>query len=125
MDLRNVTGRLTIDMHDGDVVAENLRGAFELDTHDGSADVAFAELTEDVEIDTHDARITLTFPGDAGFDLRTDFSDDADLDSDFDIASLRISDDDDDEVNYRGAVNGGGPRIELESHDGRFTLRRQ
>lgn len=124
-DLRNITGRLTIDTHDGDVVVENLRGAFELDTHDGSADVTFAELTDDVEVDTHDARITLSFPGDAGFALRTDFSDDADLDSDFDIASLRISDDDDDEVNYRGAVNGGGPRIELESHDGRFTLRRQ
>lgn len=124
-DLRNITGRLTIDTHDGDVVVENLRGAFELDTHDGSADVTFAELTDDVEVDTHDARITLSFPGDAGFDLRTDFSDDADLDADFDIASLRISDDDDDEVNYRGAVNGGGPRIELESHDGRFTLRRQ
>ena len=124
-DLRNITGRLTIDTHDSDVVVENLRGAFELDTHDGSADVMFAELTDDVEIDTHDARITLTFPGDIGFDLRTDFSDDADLDSDFDLASLRISDDDDDEVNYRGAVNGGGPRIELESHDGRFTLRRQ
>jgi DUF4097 and DUF4098 domain-containing protein YvlB len=124
-DLRNITGRLTIDTHDSDIVVENLRGAFELDTHDGSADVAFAELTDDVEIDTHDARITLTFPGDAGFDLRTDFSDDADLDSEFDIASLRISDDDDDEVNYRGAVNGGGPRIELESHDGRFALRQQ
>jgi len=71
------------------------------------------------------SRITLSFPGDAGFDLRTDCSDDANLDAEFDIASLRISDDDDDEVNYRGAVNGGGPRIELESHDGRFTPRRQ
>ena len=124
-DLRNVTGRLTIDTHDSDIVVESLRGAFELDMHDGSADVAFAELTDDVEIDTHEARITLTIPGEAGFDLRTDFGDDADLDSDFDIARLRIADaDDDDEVNYRGAVNGGGPRVELESHDGRFTLRR-
>jgi len=125
MDLRNLTGRLTVDTHDSDLVAENLRGAFELDAHDGSADVSFAELTDDVEIDTHDARITLTFAGDIGFDLETDFNDDASLDSDFDIANLRISDDDDDEINYRGSVNGGGPRIELESHDGRFTLRRQ
>ena len=61
---------------------------------------------------------------DAGFDLTTDFNDDVNLDSDFDLTSIRrVDDDDDDEVNYRGTVNGGGPRIELSSHDGRFTLR--
>ena len=125
MDLTNVVGALTIDTHEGDLTVDNLRGALEIDAHDSSADVTFAALTDDIEIDTHDGRFTLTVPGDVGFTLRTDFSDDADLDSDFDIASLRITDDDDDEVNYRGAFNGGGPRIDLESHDGRFTLRRQ
>lgn len=125
MDLANVTGALTIDTHEGDLTVDNLRGALEIDAHDGSADVTFAALTDDIEIDTHDGRFTLTFPGDVGFDLRTDFNDDADLDSDFDIASLRMASDDDDEANYRGAFNGGGPRIDLESHDGRFTLRRQ
>lgn len=123
MDLANITGRLTIDMHDGDVVVDNLRGAFELDTHDGSADVTFAELTDDVEIDTHDARIMLTLVGDAGFDLRTDFSDDADLRGTFDLASVRVMGDDEDEVNYEGAVNGGGPRLSLTAHDGAFEVR--
>ncbi|NBB74403.1 MAG: DUF4097 family beta strand repeat protein [Bacteroidetes bacterium] len=125
MDLTNLTGALTIDTHEGDITVENLRGALEIDTHEGSADVSFAALTDDVEIDTHDGRFTLTVPSDVGFDLRTDFNDDADLDADFDIARLRIADDDEDEVNYRGAYNGGGPRIDLEAHDGRFTLRRQ
>jgi hypothetical protein len=125
MDLTNLTGALTIDTHEGDLTVENLRGGLELDAHDGTADVTFAALTDDIEIDTHEGRFTLTVPGDVGFDLRTDFNDDADLDSDFDIASLRIPDDDEDEANYRGAINGGGPRIDLEAHDGRFTLRRQ
>lgn len=125
MDLTNLTGALTIDTHEGDLTVENLRGGLELDTHEGTATVTFAALTGDVEIDTHEGRFTLAVPGDTGFDLRTDFHDDVDLDSDFDMASLRITDDEEDDVNYRGAVNGGGPRIDLEAHDGRFTLRRR
>lgn len=123
MDVQRVTGRLTIDTHDGEITVENLRGGFDLDTHDGSADVSFAALTDDVGIDTHDGRVTLALAPDAGFDLTTDFDDDADLDADFDLSSIRIADENDDEVNYRGTVNGGGPRIHLSAHDGRFTLR--
>ncbi len=123
MELQNVTGDLAIDTHDGDVTVTNLRGGFELDTHDGTADVTFAALTGDVEIDTHDGRFTLTLPAGTGFDLHTDFDDDANLDADFDLSGIRLADDEDDEVNYRGAVNGGGPRIELSAHDGRFALR--
>lgn len=33
--------------------------------------------------------------------------------------------DDVDEINYCSTVNGGGMRLELVLHDGRFTLRRQ
>lgn len=62
-------------------------------------------------------------PTGTGFDLNTDFGDDVDVSSDFDLAPIRIVDEDDeDEVNYRGAVNGGGPEIYLESHDGHFRL---
>lgn len=121
MELENISGDLEIDTHDGEVTVANLRGGFELDTHDGTAEVTFAELTGNVEIDAHDGRFTLTLPAGAGFDLDTDFNDDASLDTDFDVAGIRLADDD--EVNYRGAVNGGGPRIELSAHDARFALR--
>lgn len=121
VDLQNVTGDLDIDTHDGEITAANLRGGFVLDTHDGSADVSFTELTGDVEIDSHDGRFTLTLPADAGFDLDTHLNDDADLDTDFDLSGIRLADDD--EVNYRGTVNGGGPRIALSAHDARFALR--
>lgn len=120
----NLNGDLDIDAHDGTIAVERLHGAFALDTHDATADVSFAEFTDDVEIDTHDGRVTLNLPADVGFNLTTDF-DDATLDSDFDLGSIRIADDDDDEINYRGAVNGGGPRVDLSAHDGRFTLRAQ
>ena len=124
--LRSVGSRVEIDAHDSDIEAEGLSGGLEVDTHEGDGRFVFAELTDDVEIDTHDGDFTLILPTKAGFDLRTDFGDeDADLRADFDLAPYRISDDDDDEVNYAGSINGGGPRISLSAHDGDFEIRTQ
>jgi hypothetical protein len=125
--LRSVSSRVEIDAHDSDIEAEGLGGGLEVDTHGGNGRFAFDELTGDVEIDTHDSDFTLLVPAGAGFDLRTDFDDeDADLRADFDLAPYRISEgDDDDEVNYAGSVNGGGPRFSLSAHDGDFEIRTQ
>jgi DUF4097 and DUF4098 domain-containing protein YvlB len=124
IELRRITGRLSVDTHDGDLTAEEMDGGFRFEAHDGSARVSFATLSDDVFADTYDGDVTITLPAGTGFDLDTDFDDDVDLRSDFDLRSIRIVDDeDDDEVNYRGDVNGGGPEIRLESHDGDVTLR--
>jgi DUF4097 and DUF4098 domain-containing protein YvlB len=123
VELRQVTGRLSMDTHDGELTAEQVNGSFRFESHDGSASVSFAALSNNVFADTHDGDVTLTLPAQSGFDLKTDFDDDADMLSDFDLQSIRIADEDDDAVNYRGDVNGGGPVVRLESHDGDFTLR--
>ena len=52
-----------------------------------------------------------------------DDDDDDDGDDDDDDEYWDDDDDDDDNV-YRGAVNGGGPRLHLESYKGRIALRR-
>ena len=121
--LRSVTGRTEITAHDGRIEAEGLRGALSVSTHDGEGRFGFAELTGDVSVDTHDGDFAFTLPAGTGFDLRTDFSDDADLRGTFDLASVRVMGDDEDEVNYEGAVNGGGPRLSLTAHDGAFEVR--
>jgi len=123
MELRRVTGRLSVDTHESELTAEEMTGGLRFESHDGSARVSFATLSDDVFADTHDGDVALTLPADTGFDLDTDFDDDTDLISDFDLQPIRISDEDDDEVNYRGGVNGGGPMVRLESDDGDFTLR--
>ncbi len=123
MELRRVTGRLTVDTHDGELTAEELNGGVRFESHDGSARVSFTSLSHAVFANTHDGDVTLTLPAETGFDLDTEFDDDAELISDFDLQRIRISDEDDDEVNYQGGVNGGGSMIRLESHDGDFTLR--
>jgi hypothetical protein len=121
--MRSITGDLEIDRHEGRLEVDGLNGGLELDTHEGDARIAFATLTRDVSIDSHEGTFALTVPSGAGFDLSTDFDDDADLDADFDLAPYRVGDDEDDEVNYSGRVHGGGPRLRLGSHDGRFEIR--
>lgn len=122
MNLRRMEGRLSVDTHDGELTAEELEGGLQFESHDGSASVSFAVLSDDVFAETHDGDVTLTLPADAGFDLNTDVNDDVDLISDFDLAPIRIGDKED-EDNYRGDVNDGGPELYLESQDGDFTLR--
>lgn len=123
MELRRVTGRLTVETHDGELTAEEVDGGVQFDSHDGSARVSFTSLSHSVFADTDDGDVTITLPSDAGFDLDTEFDDDADLISDFDLQPIRTSDEDDDEVNYRGGVNGGGPMVRLETDDGDVALR--
>ncbi|MFB6231420.1 MAG: DUF4097 family beta strand repeat-containing protein [Salinibacter sp.] len=124
MELRRVTGRLSVETHDGDLTARKVDGGLRFESHDGAARVSFTSLSHSVSANTHDGDVTMTLPPNAGFDLDTDFDDDVDLRSGFDLRPIRIADDeDDDEVNYRGDVNGGGPEIHLESQDGDFVIR--
>ena len=120
MDLRNIAGRLSVDTHEGTLSVEELEGSLRFDAHDGAVSASFAAVTEDVHIDTHDGNATLTLPSASGFDLNTDF-DDVDLSSAFDLSSIRIGEED--EPNYRGDINGGGPELCLEADDGDFALR--
>ena len=121
--LRGVAGRVEIDTHDSPITAEGLRGPLELDTHEGRAELAFAALDGSVHIDAHDGTFMLALPAAAGFEIDTNFDDDVELASDFDLSAARRADEDDEEVNYRGAVGGGGPQIRLAAHDGQFQLR--
>ena len=127
---------LTIDTHKGEVDVEDLDGALRLDTHKGTVRVHFSRLADDTTIDTYKGHVTLLLPRDERFDLYADLSRKGDLDSDFDVKDDRRrrdrdgdgywdADDDDDDGDqvYRAEVNGGGPRLRLETYKGHFTLR--
>jgi hypothetical protein len=117
LEVDGLTGDLEIDTHDGDIEIAGFRGELDVDNHDAEVDVSFAALDDEVEIETHDGRATLRLPAGTAFTIDADLGDDADLDGDFDLAAFRDEDND-----YRGDVNGGGPRIQLSAHDGDFRL---
>jgi hypothetical protein len=117
--LDDIRGNVTLDLHDADVEAEVINGTVDLEAHEGDADLHFSALVGPLRVETHEADITLRLPRDTGFDLFTVFGDDdADLDADFDLGPLRIqTGTDEDEIDYRGSVNGGGPQIEIRGHE--------
>ena len=125
--LSSIEGRVRVDTHDSNIEADGLQGGLRVDTHEGTGRFGFAALPDNVDIATNGGDFTLLLPAGTGFDLRTDFSDeDARLRADFDLSPYRLStSDDDDEVNYSGRVNGGGPRLSLSASDGDFEIRTQ
>lgn len=122
MRIDEVTGRFTLDTHKGEADVRGLRGPLRVDTHKGEVHVAFADY-QGARVETHKGFVRLALPPGSGFDLNADLDDDGDLRADFDLTSLRRGDPRDDDRRYRGSVNGGGPRLDLDTHKGTFAVR--
>ena len=123
VDVKEVEGALDLETYKGEALVSDLAGALRVETYKGDVRVAFSRLAGDVTAETYKGAVALVLPADAGFRLDADLSRKGDLDTDlFDLADLR-EDPDDDDQQYRGSVAGGGPRLELETYKGTFTLR--
>ena len=119
--LRAITGALSLDTYKGRLRVEDLTGSVEVDTYKGDVEVIFAEATGDVEAETYKGEVTVYLPAGTGFDLDAELGDRADLRGDFDVERFRSGEDEDND--YRGAVNGGGIEMEFDSYKGTFRIR--
>ncbi len=117
MTLNDIQGHVHIDTYKGEVQIDQLDGALSLDTYKGTIDVTLTDLSDDTEIETYKGRVTLTLEKQAGFNLDADLGRRGRLNADFDLDPLKRRDN-----QYAGTVNGGGPRLSLETHSGRFKL---
>ena len=109
---------LEVETYKGVVDINDLDGSIRLDTYKGEVRVDFAGLTDDSSFDTYKGEINIRLPNGEGFDLDADMGRKGHLDSDFRLANFRR----DDEY-YRGSVNGGGPRLHMETYKGYFSIR--
>lgn len=118
---------LRLDTHKGEVEIKKQHGPVILETHKGYVRVEFAEFTEDSDFDTHKGEIEITLPKQSKFDLQVDLNSRAELNTDFQanvsLNKLFQSRDNDDHMEFRTEVNGGGPRLLLSSHKGYFRLK--
>ena len=108
---------LNLDTYKGRVEIKDLEGALRLETYKGEVEITFSHLADDSTIETYKGEISLRLPQRDGFDLDTELGRRGTLDTDFSLAGLHRSDHD-----YRGAVNGGGPRLRLETYKGTYRL---
>lgn len=114
-------GDLHLNTYKGSVDLEGVRGV-ELETYKGEVRAQFARFDRPSAFKTYKGDISIELPKDSRFDLDADTGRRGSLRTDLDIATRaghRFSGED----SYRGAVNGGGPRLRLETYKGSFQIR--
>ncbi len=119
INLSNVVGQVKIDGYRPTIRVDGLKGAIQVDVYRGDIEVAFDAFEGDSRIESQRADVSVTLPRDTGFYLSADVNRRGDLDGDFDVERLRRRDD----GTYRGEINGGGPRLALETQRGAYRLR--
>ncbi len=117
-DINNVAGEVRIDTYKGDVELTELAGSLEADTYKGNITAEFVEFNGNSAVDTYRGTVVLALPRSAGFDLEANMGKKGDLDSDFDLDNVRISD----KNKYRGQVGGGGPDLDIDTYRGEVIL---
>ena len=105
-----------VDTHNGNVELLDFDGAAAIETHNGDIAIAFARYTKPSRIETHNGSVQVTVPSDAR--LHIDASGHhLGVDSELGMQTTRVS-----ESHYTGDVNGGGPELRFESHNGTLKL---
>ncbi len=105
--------------HKGAIDVKDHDGALDLTTHKGDARVDFARLGGDSRFETHKGDIEVSLPRSAAFDLEAHVGRRGRLETGFAVAARQLSKRD---SFYEEKVNGGGPRLELTTHNGDLRL---
>lgn len=119
VEIYDLNAALDVETHNGSIRVDNLGGPLELSMHNGDARIDFASFTHESRINTHNGSVELTLPKSTKFDLHSD-GHNLTVNSDFPVmtqSSRRWG------SNFNGPVNGGGPALRIDSHNGHFRLR--
>ncbi|MBI4550821.1 MAG: DUF4097 family beta strand repeat protein [Candidatus Latescibacteria bacterium] len=125
-----VTGlrsHLKINSFKGPITISGFEGSLDLDTFKSEVRVEFVTLFQRNRIETFKGTVDLVLPKGKGFDLDADIGH-GDLDADFEFSVKRLSRGRSRsyrDIEYRGAVNGGGPTLSLRTHKGNYRLRQR
>jgi hypothetical protein len=120
-ELSDLKSDLEMETYRGSVDVRGLEGAVEFKSYRGLARIKMAAPPRNVRLETYRGDITLSLPRESGFQLDSNLGRHAGLYSDFQIPTRvgsRWA------KAYRGAVNGGGPRLFVKSERGTVRLRR-
>lgn len=97
---------------------ENISGALRLNLSSGSADLRFAELTKDVDIDVSSGEVTLYAPKSSSFEFDGRA---ASGDINVDFPNLNVQTQEDHEL--RGQVGSGGPTVRMGASSGDIEVK--
>ena len=118
-EIRDVSAPVRIGTHNGAVRVANLAGPLDLSMHNGWARVDFASFTQDSRVGMHNGVVELALPSASKFNVESR-GHHMRVDSDFPLttrASYYSKGD------VSGSINGGGPGLQVVSHNGSLRLR--
>lgn len=118
--LEDIEGRVDAETYSSDFEASNIAGSMRFETFSGDATISMRAIDDECRFESFSGDVELLLPADAAFDLDLDMGMSGDLDSDFSMGSVETEGNE-----YRGAVNGGGPRIRFSTFSGDLELRQQ
>jgi len=118
--IRDLKSSLKMETYKGTVDIVEMDGAINLETYKGEVKIEYVKYSGDCRFKTYKGKIDLVIPHDAGFQLDADLGRRADFNSDFNLNVKHKSRDND---YLRGAVNGGGPTLEISSEKGDIRLK--
>ena len=110
---------VNVDSHNGAVELTDLDGAASIETHNGDISIGFTRFAKASRLETHNGAVEVRVPADAR--LHVDASGHhLSVDSELGVATTRMS-----ESHYSGDVNGGGPELRFEAHNGTLKLKKR
>jgi hypothetical protein len=117
--LENLNGQMVASTTNGGVRGRGLRGPVKASTTNGGVDIEMADVTDEIELETTNGGIRLDMPpaAKATLDARCvngGISVDSELSVDTTEKSRR---------QLRGTLNGGGPRVSVETVNGGIRIR--
>ncbi|MGZ7039433.1 MAG: DUF4097 family beta strand repeat-containing protein, partial [Thermoanaerobaculia bacterium] len=110
---------VSVRSHNGRVDLADLGGAAEIETHNGDVSVGFSRFAKASRIETHNGSAEIHVPQDARFHVEAS-GHHLGFDSEFGVVTTRMN-----RSHYVGDVNGGGPELRFESHNGMLRLRKR
>lgn len=112
-----LSGPVEADSSNGDIVAENLGGVVQAGTTNGSIKVQVTSVLADgIHLETTNGDIELRVPADARATIAAHW-----VNGGFEATGLKPQGETD-RRRYEGKLNGGGPRIELNTTNGRIHI---
>jgi len=120
IEVASLSAPLRLESYKGTMTVRDLAGSLRLETYKGAARVEFSRFGADSRVETYKGEIELSLPKGAGFTLRADGDRHGRVRSDFDVPSKEVSRHSGDVL--KGAVNGGGPRLDATTHKGTIRL---
>ncbi len=118
----DVKSDISLYTYKGKVRLVGVEGSVDLETYKGEVRVDYAALGRFSRFETYKGDVDITLPRKSGFELEADLRRGGSLRSDFEVEEQYRSRHHRSKE-YQGSVNGGGPRLRLETYKGTYRLR--